>query len=404
MQDSSELRWAALAGHLPPVASAYAEAIAELAGAADFAAADAGLAAAGALFPDDATIARQAAEAAERRGDWPAALATWLVVVRQTPGDGEACARLAAAYLRLDQPGAAETLLAAFLRGHAEPEAAGPGMRAVLLAQAHAAAARGDFATAKTRWEALARLHPDDPVVIDNLRELHALKLPEIRAKAPWMKAGDTATQTPHAALMMQFEGLGGTCEFGLMQRHYGAEPLGLFRWIGINMVNLCAALNSELAGIGDAAFTRLDVSSVGEFFTSDTRYGLNMHTFMRDSGQDRDKLLQQLQRRMRFLREKLLEDLREGEKIFVYRHMLSPPDRQFMKLLAALRSYNPANRLMVIRMLPHGAPGQDLRFFAPGAVCGAIANGRKPVQGTGWAIDYAFWLKTCQAAATMLL
>jgi tetratricopeptide (TPR) repeat protein len=403
MEESYERRWAELAGRLPPLASAYAEAIADLAGRAEFAAADLGLDAAARLFPGDPAIARQVAHAAERRNAWQAAVAAWQMIRQQSPGDHDATSRLAAAYVRIDQPGEAEALLAAALQGCDESDAANPAMRALSIAHAHTAAARGDFVTAKARWQALARLRPDDPVIAAHLRELAALKLPEIRETAPWMKPAGETTETPHADLMMRFEGLGGTCEFGLMQRYYGAEPLGLFRWAGINLVNLCTALGNDLAGIGEPEFTRLEVTPVGEFVTSDSRYGLGMHTFMRDTGQDRDKLLQQLQRRMRFLREKLLNDLRDGEKIFVYRHMLSPHDRQLHRLLAALRAHNPANRLVVIRMLPHGARGEVLRPFAPGAACGAIANGRRPVQGTGWAIDNEFWLKTCQEAVEML-
>ena len=39
-------------------------------------------------------------------------------------------------------------------------------------------------------------------------------------------------------AIVTQFESLGGTghgCEFGLFQRHFGAEPLGLLRWADLS-------------------------------------------------------------------------------------------------------------------------------------------------------------------------
>ena len=127
------------------------------------------------------------------------------------------------------------------------------------------------------------------------------------------------------------------------------------------------------------------------------------MHTFMRDTGQDREKLETQLRRRMRYLRDKLLEDLREGEKIFVYRLKDDATERQLHRLIASLRAYNPASRLLLMRMLPQGTPGEPAREIVPGVLLGAIANGRKPVKGTGWDIDLAFWLRTCEATLTTL-
>ena len=271
-----------------------------------------------------------------------------------------------------------------------------------LVARARAAAARGDFAAALAGWQAVLDAAPGHRAAGRHLAHLQTLKLPELRDDAPWQKTPEQDRDTSHAALMMRFEGLGASCEFGLMQRHYGAEPLGLLRWAGINMFNLIMALETRFEGIGEPRYTRLVVTPVGEFVTSDTRYGLGMHTFMRNTGQDQEKLLGQLRRRMRFLRGKLLEDLREGEKIFVYRHVKSPPDTELLKLLDAVRAYNPANRLVVMRMLPRGSQGEALRFFAPGAVCGAVAEGRRG-NGEGWDIDVAFWLGVCESAVALL-
>jgi tetratricopeptide (TPR) repeat protein len=405
MSASSKHRWPALAEHLPCTPAAYHAAVVTLLARMEYAAADQGVAAGLELFPHDGALAVQAALAAERKREWRAAVRAWQHAHACLPDDRSVAASLAAVYLRTGKINEAESLLAITLYPPDSP-APDPGDELtirLMIDHARAAGLRGDYVGARSRWQALARLVPENKHVQRGLKEIGALNLPEIRETAPWKPKPHEVVETPYAELMMRFEGLGGTCEFGLAQRHYGAEPLGLFRWVGVNMANLCSALSNELAGIGEPRYTRMDVTSVGEFVTTDTRYGLGMHTFMRDSGQDREKLLAQLRRRMCFLRDKLLQDLRAGEKIFVYRHLHYPPDKQSMQLLAAVRAYNPRNRLVVIKMLPHGTPGETLKPFADGALCGAIGNGRKPEQGTGWGIDFDFWLQTCQAAVQML-
>ncbi len=336
------------------------------------------------------------AEAAQRSRDWPAAIAAWQRARAAMPGDHAATAGLARALVRAKQPMEAERVLEEAI-AHARAPAI-----ALLVEHARAAAARGDFAATRARWQAVLGQAPDHRVARRHLRHLETLKLPEISDDAPWMRRRTGSQDTTHAPLMMRFESLGFSCEFGLMQRHYGAEPLGLLRWAGINMHNLIQAMDSRFEGIGEPRYTRLEVTPIGEFVTTDPRYGLGMHTFMRNSGQDQEKLIGQLRRRMRFLREKLLDDLREGEKIFVYRHAKSPPDSELLKLLAALRAYNPGNRLVLMRMLPHGSAGEGLRVLAPGAVCGAVGDGRRG-PGHGWDVDNEFWLATCQRAVEML-
>ena len=364
-------------------------------------AAQAGAAAAFRLFPEHAEIAREAADAAERRADWASAAAAWQAARAANPADLDTTRSLAECLIKALRPHDAEAVLNETL---ASPGADrnSPGFRNLQVQHARVAELRGDFQTSRDRWQALLDQAPDDPRPKRALRELAALRLPELTGNKLRNTAADE-TQAASANLMLQFESLGSTCEFGLVQRHFKAEPLGLLRWVTIRLPHLCSALDTEFAGIGEPRFTRMHVSDGGEFHTSDTRYELAMHTFMRDTGQDREKLEAQLRRRMRFLRDKLLEDLRAGEKIFVYRLKNAATDQELFRVVALLRAYNPANRLLLMRMLPHGETGEPAQEIAPGVLLGAIANGRKPVKGTGWAIDHAFWLQTCEAAVTKL-
>ncbi len=379
-----------------------AEAADRLIASKDFAAAEALLEVAIGQFPQDRGIAVRHARAAEQRHDWNAAVARWHAAAARFPADGEIARALSAAYVLVGLPDQADIALTDTLRAMEAAGASDESMRKLLIEQARLAAHRGDRDLARSRWQVLMRMAPDDPAVRRGWREAGGGEVPPAADGQRGPLAPEPGAPAPHAPLLLRFEGLGGTCEFGLVQRHFGAEPLGLFRWVSLRETDLCTALEDRLAGIGDPRFTMMTVGGAREFSTSDSRYGLGMHTFIKDVGQDREKLLGQLRRRMRFLRDKLLEDLTAGEKIFVYRHMRNAAERDFGRLLAALRAFNPANRLMVIRMLPHGAAGEKLALFAPGAACGAIADGRRPAQG-GWAIDTATWLETCQHAEQIL-
>jgi hypothetical protein len=61
----------------------------------------------------------------------------------------------------------------------------------------------------------------------------------------------------PPAQLMLRFEALGQNCEFGVVQRHYGAEPLGLLRFSSTPLHLLVAALNNDLAVLANRKIQR---------------------------------------------------------------------------------------------------------------------------------------------------
>ena len=394
---SPEARWAILAARLRDDPDFHLSALAGLVERGKLDVADAGYRDAMARFPPNVMMASRYARVAERRRDWAEAVTRWEAVRARFPNNRLAQQALAASLVRAGDADAAELLLSGLLAPLLGGDLAATDdmARRLMIDHARLATNRGDLAEAHRRWENLLRQWPDDEAVQNGWRELQALEDPmaaDVVAPAEGEKA-------PHAGLMARFEGLGGTCEFGLVQRNFGAEPLGLFRWVSLSAANLRLALEDRLAGIGEPEFTRLGVSDARQFSTSDTRYGLAMHTFIADSGQDRNKLFAQLRLRMRFLRDKLLQDLTAGEKIFLYRCRRDTRAEDIAALAASLLAYNRGNVLLAVKRASAEDPAHAVRWLAPGVLVGNIRDGRKEPRGTGWAVDFEAWLETCRRA-----
>ena len=88
-----------------------------------------------------------------------------------------------------------------------------------------------------------------------------------------------TEEETTHLedwrTLLMRFESLGQNCEFGLVQRRYKAEPLGLFRWASTASAALTAILEADMQGIGAPEYTAVHWKS-SEYLVRDPRYNTN--------------------------------------------------------------------------------------------------------------------------------
>jgi len=124
-------------------------------------------------------------------------------------------------------------------------------------------------------------------------------------------------------ALVMCFESLGGSghgCEFGLFQRHFDAEPLGLLRWADLSQDLLIKALETRFEGVGLPENTIVfQPDHSDEWWTRDSRFWMAMRSFVKVAEVDQERMTKQVCRRLQFLRQKLIEDLEAGEKIFVY-------------------------------------------------------------------------------------
>ena len=151
-----------------------------------------------------------------------------------------------------------------------------------------------------------------------------------------------------YANLAMRFESLGSNCEFGIVQRLAGAEPLGLLRWGTIGVDQLRRMLETRCGGVGASETMRLNLAEDGEYQLSDLRY-FSLHTLLYTGQTAEDKLYQRMQRRLHYLSKKLMDDLIAGEKIFVYRQHHAPIlDTEIHALFESIRSYGPGRLLCV--------------------------------------------------------
>jgi hypothetical protein len=178
-------------------------------------------------------------------------------------------------------------------------------------------------------------------------------------------------------ALMLSFESLGGTgpaggCEFGGVQRHHGAEPLGLFRWATVTPANLIACLHARLAGIGDTG-TITVTPHTGQWEIQETVYGTSMHSFVSCEDETADRMVVLAGRRMSFLKDKLIADLESAAKIFV---LTAGGDGVTAAETAALSrsigAFGP-NRLLIVCPVDDAHAEGEIVPAAPGILLGYI-------------------------------
>ncbi len=224
---------------------------------------------------------------------------------------------------------------------------------------------------------------------------------------APAPKPDAAAVDPQVRDLAGQFESLGGRllgCEFGIFQRNCGAEPLGLLRWADMPYEGLLATLEARFAGVGSTENTELFLSPVpdgpAEYCTRDRRGFMFMRAFITQDEVPFDRMYASVCRRLQFLSRKLIADLEEGKKIFVFRltdrHLT---DTELRRLHAAMRRYG-NNTLLYVRHAGPDHPNGIVEQIGPGLMVGAID--RFKVSSTGEvaaSLPTASWLRICRNA-----
>ncbi len=336
---------------------------------------------------DNSELLGNFAWSAHNKGDWNEALKRWQAYRDKFPGHVVGYSAAGRALQALGRFDDADDIVLQGLRHN-------PGDAELNGNYAWIAMRRQDWPEALIRWTKFRDMFPDQPLGYYNIVQvLYALgRIDEANAaavKAAEMHPGGAGT----ARFMLKFESLGDNCEFGVVQRHFGADPLGLLRFTDTRIDMLIAALMGRFEGVGEVENTDLTVIH-GEYMTLDKRYHMAMHTFIRDEGDDRANRLQGFCRRLRFLRDKLLRDLGEGEKIFVYGCRSSVTDLEIRELWKALQDFGP-NKLLFVQMQDSQNRAETTRTIEDSLIVGYVdrLSVKEP--------SFVTWLNLCHKAYT---
>jgi len=206
-------------------------------------------------------------------------------------------------------------------------------------------------------------------------------------------------TSLSPAEMLMHFESLGRNCEFGIVQRQFGCEALGLLRFAGISLENLRKGLADGFAGLTHANRVTLarEPGDGSEWIAKHADYGLDFHTLRRHGEVKEDVLRKEMVRNLKFYRGKFLEVLGSAEKLFVVHNRdesITLP--QARALLLQLRQYG-ANSILFVTTAQPGMNGAVVRW-EDGIYQGFIRQFAS-IDAVHAGTDYFSWLSICANA-----
>jgi tetratricopeptide (TPR) repeat protein len=300
-------------------------------------------------FADDPELLVQRSWVAVARLDWPEALHRWSAFSASYPERMDGVAGSSRALRMMGRGADAEALVAKALARHPQAEE-------LLIEYVWTAVARDDWAAAATRLE-IARRRLDDPERFETYLGWVAARIPHRRpapSSAVRRKSRSVTTLEPldTKELMLAFESLGERCDFGAVQRSFGAEPLGLLRFAFTKFDSLIAALEDRFAAIGTEEDTGFEHYK-DENILYMRKYGLIFHTFVYDrdlpTSEKREAFQAKQLQRLVFLKNKLVADLQDPQKIYVYSTDERHSDDDVQWLFSALQTFGP-NSLLYVR------------------------------------------------------
>jgi hypothetical protein len=192
-------------------------------------------------------------------------------------------------------------------------------------------------------------------------------------AGEPFRTDGTQLSDGAKAELLTRFESLGENCEFGLVQRRCGAEPLGLLRFSSAPLPKLLRALQSRFAGMGSPENIGVELSSNElEYMVRDRAFGFYYHAWVKAGEMTPEQIHAREKSRVPFLLRKLIEDLTDGEKVFVFHAMEEISTASAHVLADAIKSYGPG-KLFWVRLADRLHPPGFTEVLGDNLIAGYI-------------------------------
>ncbi len=171
--------------------------------------------------------------------------------------------------------------------------------------------------------------------------------------------------------LFDDFQSLGSNCELGLVQRYFGREPLGLFRFSTTPLKGLLLFLRASTDPFLSAPL-QVTVADSGEYTVSLQPYGFVFYTGVSSTALPPGEVGDRQSKRLRFLWRKLTEDLEDANQIFIYKSGPRMARSRIEQLALLLRRRGP-NHLLWVTPAEAGRPVGTVEIVAPGVMRGYI-------------------------------
>jgi hypothetical protein len=211
---------------------------------------------------------------------------------------------------------------------------------------------------------------------------------------AGMQKQAEQLTGVQLQQMLRRFEMLAGNCDFGLAARAFQFENLSLLRFGGASAAYSIKGLENDFVGIGDKISLFIGPDPLKEWMVRD-ELGLIFHTGKSSLNTEQQTVERSFSGYADFLRRKLLEDLDEGKKIFIFadhKDVVTRSVAEVLPLYLSLRRRSRGALLWVCPALNDPEAKGSVRENFPGLAVGQL-DVTAPPSLVGGGITLSGWL-----------
>jgi len=200
--------------------------------------------------------------------------------------------------------------------------------------------------------------------------------------------------------LLKKFESFGDNCEFGLVQRFCGAEPLGLLRFVFSDLDKLIHGLDTDFQDYGQSGDLELYTGPGDVTYCRSRHFGFPYIVHRTGIDEDSDKIIRREYKKVAYLKRRLLEDLANGDKIVVRKGNRADNGEARERLIRALQRHGRTTLLHVTASEADAAPGH-VAWEGDGLLHGVVRR-FAPYERVA-DLDLRAWLLMCTNADRLI-